>query len=137
MCQATRVRRCTRGAVGVFFSFSYQSLLFLPKPRLVSTKHSVGSVAPPSISSASYCDHDSLLRTPRRFREAGCPLKRSASACDHGMTRAALHASDRTPRVQFCVRFIFPQHPVYILTANLRATMTLAGTECFFAFSRP
>src|ERR1700676_1283275 len=90
---------------------------FLPEPfaktRLVSQNPTVGSGAPPSISSASYRDHDSLLRTPRRFREAGCPLKRSASTCDHGMTRAALHASDGTLRVQLCVRFIFPQHPVH------------------------
>src|SRR5260370_7466953 len=83
------------------------------KTRLVSGNHSVDSVAPPSISSVCYGDHDWLLRTPRRFREAGCPLKRSVSTCDHGMTRAALHASDPTLRVQLRVGFIFPPHPVH------------------------
>src|SRR6202521_4293874 len=96
----------------VFLSFLPEPFAFA-KTRLVSRNHSVDSGAPPSISSASYGDHDSLLRTPRRFREAGCSLKRSVSTGDHGMTRAALHASDRRLRVQLCVRFIFPQHPVH------------------------
>src|ERR1700674_4089452 len=96
----------------VFLSFLPEPFAFA-KTRLVSRNHSVDSGAPPSISSASYGDHDSLLRTPRRFREAGCPFKRSVSTCDHGMTRAALHASGRTLGVQLGVRFIFPQHPVH------------------------
>src|SRR5258708_8616187 len=107
-------QRCTVLYVGcsglAFLSFLRASFA---KTRLVSGNHSVDSVAPPSISSVCYGDHDSLLRTPRRFREAGCPLKRSVSTCDHGMTRAAMHASDRTLRVQLRVGFIFPQHPVH------------------------
>jgi hypothetical protein len=69
----------------------------------------VRAVAPPSISSVSYGDHDSLLRTPRRVGEAGCPLKRSVSTCDHRMTRAVLHTSDRTQRVSL----LLPQHPIH------------------------
>src|SRR5450432_1300435 len=107
----TVLRTSRPGGVFLFFLPEPFALPFaFAKTRLVSGNPSVDSVAPPSISSASYCDHDSLLRTPRRFREAGCPLKRSVSTFDHGMTRAALHASDRTLGVQLRVRFIFPQH---------------------------
>ena len=40
-------------------------------------------------------------------------------------------------RAYICVYDLFSRSIQYILTANLRATMTLAGAECFFAFSRP
>src|SRR3984885_4092827 len=82
----------------------------LPRPRLVFSESLGGSaVAPPSISSVSYGDHDCFFDLPTHKGEAGCPLKRSVSTCDHGMTRAALHASYRTRRV----RLILPQHPVH------------------------
>src|ERR1700692_3175971 len=62
LCQATPLRARAGRALVVRLFFPYQSLL----PRPDSFTESIGEtmIAPPSISSVSYSDHDSLLRTP-------------------------------------------------------------------------
>src|ERR1700719_1755597 len=62
LCQATPLRARAGRALVVGLFFPYQSLL----PRPDSFTESIGEtmIAPPSISSVSYSDHDSLLRTP-------------------------------------------------------------------------
>src|SRR5579872_4147374 len=73
LCQATPVRVRAGRALMVCLFLPYQSLL----PRTDSFRESFGEtmIAPPSISSVSYSDHDSLLRTPSLIEGGRVPTQ--------------------------------------------------------------
>src|SRR5260370_35485732 len=60
-------------ACSLAFVFPYQSLL--PRPDSFTESSGEATIAPPSISSVSYGDHDSLLRTPSLLEGGRVPTQ--------------------------------------------------------------
>ena len=106
LCQATPVG--ARAGRALFGFCCFFTRVFCQHQTRLQNQSVARSLHHPSLRSltATMIRYSELPRCPR---EAGCPLKRSVSTCDHRMIRAALHLSNRTQRV----RPVLSQHPVH------------------------